>query len=270
MTARKGPMEEMGHPKGMAADRDMETACFGYRRVPAAEKARLVRQHFDSIAKKYDRMNSILSLGLHHSWKRFAVKALDLRAGERVLDLCGGTGDLSRLAARKVGPRGEVILCDINRAMIDAGRPKAGRAPQDGRIQYVQGDAERLPFPGNRFDAAMVGFGVRNLTRPEEGFKEMHRVLRPGGKLMCLEFSRPTAALFRWLYHFYSFQIMPLAGQLLAGSRKAYTYLPESIRLFPLPGELQTLLEALCFSKVKYHRLTNGIAVVHLGVKRRT
>jgi len=244
-----------------------DTASFGFQQVPAKEKAGLVQRHFDSIAAKYDFMNTLLSFGLHYLWKRAAVKMMSLKPGDRVLDVCGGTADLAILAARCVGPEGRVIVYDFNRAMMAAGKEKVHYALLDARIQYVQGDAERISFPGNQFDAAMVGFGIRNLTRMEKGFAEMYRVLRPGGTLMCLEFSRPANPLFRLLYDTYSFYIMPIIGKIFTGSRTAYTYLPESIRLFPLPDELSAILRNIGFSTVTWRRLTNGIAVVHVGVK---
>ncbi len=244
-----------------------ESASFGYQQVPAQEKVKLVQRHFDSIAVKYDFMNSLLSFGLHYLWKRAAVKMLDLKPADRVIDVCGGTADLAILAARCVGPEGRVIVYDFNRAMMEAGKNKVRSALLDARIKYIQGDAEQISFPDGQFDAAMVGFGIRNLTHREKGFAEMYRVLKPGGKMMCLEFSRPTATVFRWLYDMYSFYIMPFAGKLFTGSRTAYTYLPESIRVFPSPEQLSTLLEKIGFTQVTYCKLTNGIAVVHLGVK---
>lgn len=244
-----------------------ETAYFGYRRVSAAEKGLLVCKHFNTVAARYDLMNTLLSFGLHHLWKRTAVRMLGLRPGDLVLDVCGGTGDLALLAARLVGRRGRILIYDINRAMLAAGRPKVDRSPLAGRIRYLQGDAERLSCPDNRFDAAMVGFGIRNLTHPDAGFREMHRVLKPGGRLMCLEFSQPTWGWFRRLYDLYSFYFMPLAGKVAVGSWQAYTYLPESIRLFARPEELSALLEEIGFSRVRFRRLTNGIAAVHVGVK---
>ncbi len=244
-----------------------EMASFGYRQVPAREKNQWVLRHFNTIARQYDWMNTVLSFGMQHLWKRAAVRALDLKPGDGVLDVCGGTADLSLLAAREISPSGSAVLYDINRAMMEAGKPKVARNPLAQRIWYVQGDAEKIALQAGQFDAAMVGFGIRNLTHMEEGLKEMYRVLKPGGKLMCLEFSIPTSFWFRWLYHFYSFHVMPLAGQILVGSREAYTYLPESIRKFPLPDELAKILEQIGFSKVTYRPLTNGIAVIHIGVK---
>jgi demethylmenaquinone methyltransferase/2-methoxy-6-polyprenyl-1,4-benzoquinol methylase len=240
---------------------------FGYRQVPAREKRQWVLRHFNSIARQYDSMNSILSFGLQHLWKRAGIRALELKLGDRILDVCGGTADLSILAAREITPGGLAIVYDINRAMMEAGRPKVVRTSLASRIWYVQGDAEQIAFRDEQFEAAMVGFGIRNLTRMEKGLEEMYRVLKPGGKLMCLEFSIPTAGWFRWLYDFYSFRIMPIAGQILAGTREAYTYLPESIRKFPLPDELASILERIGFSNVTYRPLTNGIAVIHLGIK---
>jgi demethylmenaquinone methyltransferase/2-methoxy-6-polyprenyl-1,4-benzoquinol methylase len=240
---------------------------FGFRRVPTREKAILVRNHFDTVAKTYDGMNTLLSFGIHYLWKRTTIELLGLKEGDSVLDICGGTGDLSIRAAKRIGPSGRIVLYDINRAMMEAGRGKSTHAAERSRILYVQGDAERAAFHSGCFDAAMVGFGIRNLTNREEGLREIHRVLKPGGRFVCLEFSQPTAAWFRFLYDYYSFHIMPFLGRLFAGSRQAYTYLPESIRLFPSPAELTGILEEIGFQEVCYRRLTNGIACVHLGVK---
>jgi demethylmenaquinone methyltransferase/2-methoxy-6-polyprenyl-1,4-benzoquinol methylase len=192
---------------------------------------------------------------------------MKLQPGSLVIDVCGGTADLAILAAHYVGPKGEVIVYDFNRAMMEEGKTKVHNALLDARIKYIQGDAEQISFPAGQFDAAMVGFGIRNLTHIEKGFKEMYRVLKPGGIVMCLEFSRPANPLFRFLYDMYSFYIMPLIGKIFTGSRTAYTYLPESIRLFPQPDELSAMLKQIGFSQITWHRLTNGIAVVHVGVK---
>jgi len=248
-------------------DHPQKTAFFGYQKVPEDKKAQRVLQHFNTVAQKYDLMNTLLSFGIHHLWKRSAIKTMNLKPGDRVLDVCGGTGDLAILAAQTVGESGRVIIYDINRAMIDAGLHKVNHSPSKKRIGFIQGDAEQLPFPDGHFDAAMVGFGIRNVTRMDQGFKEMYRVLKPGGKMMCLEFSKPTAPVFRWLYDIYSFYVMPLLGELIVGSRKAYTHLPESIRTFALPDELTAILKRVGFSQVTEHKLTNGIAVIHLAVK---
>jgi demethylmenaquinone methyltransferase/2-methoxy-6-polyprenyl-1,4-benzoquinol methylase len=244
-----------------------DEAFFGFERVAAREKSARVLRHFDSVAHVYDFMNTLLSFGIHHAWKRAAVRMIDLQPGERVLDVCGGTGDLAILAGQRVGPRGRVIIYDFNRAMITAGFHKIRGGPLEDRIRHVQGDAEQISFPDCSFEAALVGFGIRNVTRMRRGFAEMQRVLKPGGRLMCLEFSRPPGPLFRSLYDFYSFYVMPFLGELIAGSRKAYTHLPESIRMFPLPEELADMLRQVGFSRVTYRSFTNGIAVAHLAIK---
>jgi demethylmenaquinone methyltransferase / 2-methoxy-6-polyprenyl-1,4-benzoquinol methylase len=226
-----------------------------------------VGRHFSAIAGRYDVMNTLLSLGLHHRWKRLAVAALDLQPGERVMDLCGGTADLALKAAGPLGPGGRVVLCDFNRAMLERGMIKVRRASLAGRITAVQGDAESLCFAPGSFAAVMVGFGVRNLTDRARGLAEMHRILKPGGRLMCLEFSLPVSGWFRRLYDLYSFRLMPPAGRFLAGNRDAYRYLIESIRLFPPPAELAALLTDIGFRQVAYRRLTDGIAVIHTGSK---
>ncbi len=240
---------------------------FGYLSVPEKEKVEWVRRHFNSVARKYDSMNTLLSLGIHYQWKRMAVGMMGLRSGDRVLDVCGGTGDLSRMAAEYVAPSGRLVLYDINWEMMAAGMPKTFESRHPDLVNWVQGDAERISFPDNSFDAAMVGFGIRNLTHFENGFREMYRVLKPGGTFMCLEFSEPVTPWFRWLYDFYSFHIMPFVGKFMANCQPAYTYLPESIRLFPSPVELKRILEGIGFGNVSYRRLTDGIAVVHLGKK---
>jgi demethylmenaquinone methyltransferase/2-methoxy-6-polyprenyl-1,4-benzoquinol methylase len=244
-----------------------KTTHFGFLTVPEKEKVQWVRRHFDSVARKYDYMNTLLSLGIHYQWKRMAVNMMNLKSGDRVLDVCGGTGDLSRMAAERVAPAGRVLLYDINWEMMAVGRPKTLASPHHGLISSVQGDAERIGFPDNCFDAAMVGFGIRNLTHFEAGFREMRRVLKPGGVFMCLEFSEPVTPWFRRLYDLYSFYIMPYVGKVLTGCQPAYTYLPESIRLFPKPGELKSILENIGLKDVRYRRLTDGIAVIHIGIK---
>lgn len=244
-----------------------ELAYFGYRPVAAAEKEKLVRRHFDTVSARYDFMNTLLSFGLHLLWKRTAVGLLRLRPGDRVIDVCGGTADLALLAAGAVGPEGRVLVYDINRAMLEAGRPKVSRTRLASRIAFLQGNAESLSCPDASFDAAMVGFGIRNLTHPERGFKEMHRVLKVGGQLMCLEFSQPTSFWFRGLYDLYSFYLMPFLGRTFVGSWQAYTYLPESIRRFARPEEVAAILAGLGFTQIRFRRLTNGIAVIHLAVK---
>jgi len=244
-----------------------QRAFFGFQRIPVDEKAERVLNHFNTIAKHYDFMNTLLSFGIHHIWKRLAVRMMDLAPGSRVLDVCGGTGDLSILAAKYIGPDGRVTIYDINQAMMQAGLHKVADKQLESQISYVQGDAESISFPADNFDGAMVGFGIRNVTNMKKGFSEMHRVLKPGGKMMCLEFSKPTFTPFRWLYDIYSFYIMPFLGEMIAGSRTAYTHLPETIRMWPLPDELTAILKDIGFSDVCHRKLTNGIAVIHLAIK---
>jgi demethylmenaquinone methyltransferase/2-methoxy-6-polyprenyl-1,4-benzoquinol methylase len=256
--------------KGTADPSRIPVTRFGYQAVSFNEKARRVYRHFESVAHKYDFMNTLLSFGIHHQWKRLAVRMLGLKKGDRVIDVCAGTGDLALISAKHVSSGGLIILYDINRPMMNAGRKKVNLVGAVTRMPFVQGDAECMAFPDDTFDAAMVGFGIRNLTQPKTGFTEIYRILKPGGKMMCLEFSKPTSRVFRGLYDFYSFQVMPFLGQLFAGSRKAYTHLPESIRTWPLPDELSEMLTAIGFTDISYQRLTNGIAVIHRATKGQT
>jgi len=244
-----------------------KTTSFGYRQIAVDEKAGYVLRHFNSIAGKYDFMNTLLSMGIHYQWKRKAVQMACLPEGGRVIDVCGGTGDLAIRAARLMGGHGRAIIYDINYAMLNNGLPKISKAGLEKRIACVQGDGEAICFADGCFDAAMIGFGIRNVTHMDKCLREMHRVLKPGGRFMCLEFSLPVTPWFRKLYNFYSFRIMPVIGQLLAGTRAAYLHLPESIRMFPSPDVFSRMVAETGFSNVHYKRLTNGIAVVYTGVK---
>ena len=230
-------------------------------------KARLVQQHFSNIAARYDLANDILSFGLQRAWKRLAVRMLELVPGEVVLDVCGGTADLARLAVATMGGTGQALVYDFNRDMLAVGRNKAKKSPRASHLTWIQGDAENLALKSGSADAAIVGFGVRNLTHWQRGFTEMHRVLKPGGRMVCLEFSQPPARWFRLLYDLYSFTVIPLVGKILAGSWEAYSYLATSIRAFPSPEELVGVLEAIGFTQVTCRRLTQGIAFIHRGIK---
>lgn len=242
-------------------------ARFGSEELEESKKAERVRRHFDSVAARYDLMNTLLSLGIHYAWKRFAIRHMGLKPGDRVLDVCGGTGDLSISAQKRVGEAGQVVLYDINWRMMQAGKYKPVHQALRRKIEFVQGDAEKIAFPDETFDEVMVGFAIRNITHMVRAFQEMYRVLKPGGVFMCLEFSKPVTPWFRWLYDCYSFNIMPHLGDLLVGTRKAYTCLPETIRLFLMPEELSDIFRRIGYTDVRFKRLTNGIAVVHIANK---
>jgi demethylmenaquinone methyltransferase/2-methoxy-6-polyprenyl-1,4-benzoquinol methylase len=235
---------------------------FGFEQVAVDEKAHRVRGVFDSVAAKYDLMNDVMSAGLHRLWKRFAVNATGVRAGMRVLDLAGGTGDLARLFANRVGPTGEVVLTDINGAMLTFGRDRlldAGRV-----VPVVQCDAEKLPFPDGHFDCVSIAFGLRNVTRKENALAEMRRVLKPGGVAAVLEFSKvwqPLAPAYDW----YSFNVLPRLGRLLARDDASYRYLAESIRMHPDQATLKAMMEQAGFDRVEVHNLAAGVVALHLG-----
>jgi len=232
------------------------------------EKSHEILKHFHIIANQYDFMNTFLSLGIHHLWKRRAVKMTGLKENSFVIDVCGGTGDLARCAVRDMRYRGQIILYDINSTMMRKGMEKIHKIGLEDHIHCVQGNAESLPFPSHLFDAAMIGFGIRNVTHRKVCLREIYRILKPGGKFMCLEFSLPTASWFRSFYDFYSFKIIPLLGKYIAGSREAYRHLPESIRQFPPPPVFTDMIRNAGFSDVSHTSMTNGIVVVYLGYKR--
>jgi demethylmenaquinone methyltransferase/2-methoxy-6-polyprenyl-1,4-benzoquinol methylase len=244
---------------------------FGFQDVDESAKASRVRGVFDSVAARYDVMNDVLSMGLHRAWKAYAVAVADVRPGQKVLDIAGGTGDLARAfakAARAGVPgapgAGEVWLTDINEKMLAIGRD---RLLDEGLVlPTAVCDAEHLPFADDRFDLVSVAFGLRNMTHKEAALAEMARVLRPGGRLLVLEFSRPAAALQR-PYDFYSFKVMPLLGRLIAKDSESYRYLAESIRMHPDQGALKAMMKAAGFGHVDVHNLAAGIVALHVGVK---
>ncbi len=228
------------------------------------DKTPVVRSYFDAIAGRYDLMNTLLSFGLHHAWKRTTIRAARISGAMRVLDVCGGTGDLAALAARRLGPAGSVTLYDFSRAMMCAGRR---RARQPRTLHYVCGDARALALKDESVDAVIIGFGLRNLADMDAGLREFRRVLVHGGRLVCLEFSHPAGELLRRFYDLYSYLVIPVLGRLIAGSREAYTYLPDSIREFPPPERLQQMMEQAGFREVACRLLTGGIAAIHTGHK---
>ena len=241
-----------------------KTTDFGYQKVPEDEKSRRVAGIFDSVAARYDLMNDLMSAGLHRLWKRFAVEASGVRPGERVLDVAGGTGDLARLYARRVGPAGEVVLTDVSAAMLGLGRDRLLDAGVS--LPVVQCDGERLPFRADRFDCVSVGFGLRNMTHKEAALAEMRRVLRPGGRLLLLEFSRVWAPL-KPLYDAYSFGVLPRLGKWVANDADAYRYLAESIRVHPGQRDLKQMMERAGLERVEYFNLAAGVVAVHRGYK---
>jgi demethylmenaquinone methyltransferase/2-methoxy-6-polyprenyl-1,4-benzoquinol methylase len=239
-----------------------ERTHFGFEQVGVDEKAQRVRGVFDSVAARYDLMNDVMSAGLHRLWKRFAVNAAGARAGMRVLDLAGGTGDLARLFADRVGPTGEVVLTDINGAMLAFGRDRL--LDSGCVVPVVQCDAEKLPFPGGHFDCVSIAFGLRNVTHKEAALAEMRRVLKPGGVAVVLEFSKvwhPLAPAYDW----YSFNVLPRLGRLIAGDDASYRYLAESIRMHPDQAALKSMMEHAGFDRVEVHNLAAGVVALHLG-----
>jgi demethylmenaquinone methyltransferase/2-methoxy-6-polyprenyl-1,4-benzoquinol methylase len=241
-----------------------KTTDFGYQKIPEDEKSRRVGGVFDSVVSRYDQMNDLMSAGLHRWWKRFAVAQSFARPGARILDIAGGTGDIARLFARRVGSGGQVVLTDINAAMLAAGRD---RLLDDGLIvPAVRCDGEKLPFAADHFDCVSVAFGLRNMTRKDAALAEMRRVLKPGGAALVLEFSRPWQPLAP-LYDAYSFQVLPRLGERVANDPEAYRYLAESIRVHPGQEELKLMMEEAGFERVDYFNLAAGVVALHRGYK---
>lgn len=237
---------------------------FGYQSVPEDEKSQRVADVFESVAARYDLMNDLMSLGLHRWWKRFAVAQSLVSPGGRVLDVAGGTADLARLFAQRVGDRGQVVLTDINASMLRRGRDRLLDAGL--MVPAVRCDAERLPFPGEYFDCVSIAFGLRNVTHKDAALAEMHRVIRPGGVALVLEFSRVWEPL-RPLYDAYSFNVLPRLGQLIANDAAAYRYLAESIRVHPDQNQLKQMMEGAGFERVEYFNLAAGVVALHRGYK---
>jgi demethylmenaquinone methyltransferase/2-methoxy-6-polyprenyl-1,4-benzoquinol methylase len=244
-----------------------KTTHFGYQQVPLEEKARKVADVFHSVANKYDVMNDLMSLGLHRVWKRIAIELTGVREGQRVLDLAGGTGDLAALLAPKVGARGQIILSDINASMLAVGRGRLVDRGIVGNVRYVQADAETLPFPDNHFDCVTIAFGLRNVTNKDKALASMARVLKPGGRALVLEFSKPTIDAIKPLYDAYSFRILPALGKWVANDAASYQYLAESIRMHPDQETLKQMMESAGFDRVEYFNMTAGIVAVHRGFK---
>ena len=240
---------------------------FGYERVPWDEKARRVRGVFDSVAHNYDLMNDLMSGGAHRLWKRFTLSLTGLRPGQRALDVAGGTGDLTAGLARQVGEAGLVVLSDINASMLQRGRDRLTERGVLGNVEFVQANAERLPFREGTFDCVTIGFGLRNVTDKPAALASMQRVLRPGGQLLVLEFSRPVAPGLGPIYDAYSFRVLPLLGKLVARDEASYRYLAESIRMHPPQDKLLAMMQAAGLEGCRYHNLLGGIVALHRGYK---
>ena len=242
----------------------MSTTHFGFKNVDETDKARHVKDVFDSVAPKYDLMNDLMSMGMHRLWKAYAVSVANLQEGDVVLDIAGGTGDLAMAFAKKVGARGQVVHTDINEAMLHTGRERLLDAGVV--LPTVVCDAEKLPFPDNHFNRVSVAFGLRNMTHKDVALKEMNRVLRPGGKVLVLEFSKVAKPLEK-AYDWYSFKVLPKLGEWVAGDAHSYQYLAESIRMHPSQEALKSLMMANGFGHVDYHNLAGGLVALHVGIK---
>lgn len=244
-----------------------QTTHFGFESVDWDEKEKKVAEVFHSVAKNYDRMNDLMSFGVHHLWKRFTIELSQVRPGQSVLDLAGGSGDLTRLLSKKVGDSGQVILADINSAMLNVGRDRMLDEGLFKNIRYVQGNAQCLPFANNSFHCITIGFGLRNVTDKDEALRSMYRVCKPGGKLMVLEFSTPNLPGLKSVYDWYSFNILPKIGKLVANDEASYQYLAESIRMHPDQNTLKEMIERAGFEDCHYHNLSGGIVALHVAYK---
>jgi demethylmenaquinone methyltransferase/2-methoxy-6-polyprenyl-1,4-benzoquinol methylase len=244
-----------------------KTTHFGFKTVEEEQKVDLVAEVFHSVAAKYDVMNDVLSMGIHRVWKRFTIDCSGIRKGQKVLDLAGGTGDLTAKFSRVVGKTGQVILADINDSMLKVGRSKLRDMGIVGNVNYVQANAEELPFPDNHFDLVTIAFGLRNVTDKQKALASIYRVLKPGGRLLVLEFSKPLYQPVSQFYDFYSFNILPKLGKLIANDSESYQYLAESIRMHPNQEALKTMMEDVDFEGTEYFNLSAGIVALHRGYK---
>jgi demethylmenaquinone methyltransferase/2-methoxy-6-polyprenyl-1,4-benzoquinol methylase len=246
---------------------DKNTTHFGYKEVDTQAKAGLVAEVFHSVASRYDLMNDLMSAGIHRVWKRFTIELSGVRTGHSVLDIAGGTGDLAARFADIVGPTGRVVLADINDSMLKVGRDKLLDHGQFDNLEFVQADAQYLPFPDDSFDCVTIAFGLRNVTDKDLALRSMLRVLKPGGRLLVLEFSKPVNPLLGKAYDAYSFRMLPLMGRLVANDAQSYQYLAESIRMHPDQETLKDMMEEAGFSRCEYHNMTGGVVALHKGLK---
>lgn len=246
---------------------DKQTTHFGYEEVPVEEKAGRVEQVFDSVARRYDVMNDLMSMGVHRFWKRVALERSGVRRGHAVLDIAGGTGDLTAKFVERVGPTGRVVLADINASMLQVGRDRLMDRGIGAQVEIVQADAQALPFPDNTFDCITIAFGLRNVTDKDAALASMTRVLKPGGRLLILEFSKPVNAVFEKVYDQYSFHILPRIGKWVANDAESYRYLAESIRMHPDQPTLKAMMENAGLERVEYTNMTGGVVALHRGIK---
>ena len=246
---------------------DKKTTHFGYKEVETESKAAMVAGVFHSVAARYDLMNDLMSGGIHRIWKRFTIELSGVRKGNSVLDIAGGTGDLAARFADIVGPEGKVILADINESMLVVGRDKLIDTGKFGNIDCVQADAQDLPFPDGSFDCITIAFGLRNVTDKDAALRSMLRVLKPGGRLLVLEFSKPENELLSKAYDTYSFKILPVLGKVVANDSESYQYLAESIRMHPDQETLKDMMEDAGFNRCEYHNMTGGVVALHKGIK---
>lgn len=246
---------------------EKDTTHFGYKTVAKEEKAQKVAEVFHSVASKYDIMNDLMSGGIHRLWKQFTIEASCARKGHKILDIAGGTGDLAAKFSKIVGKEGQVILSDINNSMLCVGRDKLTDKGIAGNIQYVQANAECLPFPDNYFNCITIAFGLRNVTDKDMALRSMYRILKPGGRLLVLEFSKPTNDLLEKVYDIYSFKVLPKIGEIVADDAESYQYLAESIRMHPNQETLKQMMLDAGFDHCDYHNMTGGIVALHKGLK---
>ena len=244
-----------------------QTTHFGYENVAVEDKATRVAEVFHSVANKYDIMNDLMSGGVHRLWKRYTINAAGVKKGDKVLDLAGGTGDLAAKFTRIVGPEGKVVLSDINASMLEQGRERLTNMGIAGNIEYVEANAEELPFEDNTFDLVTMAFGLRNVTDKDKALRSIFRTIKPGGKLMVLEFSKPVVPGLNVVYDHYSFKVLPVVGKIVANDADSYRYLAESIRMHPDQDTLKGMMEDAGFEKVSYHNMTGGIVALHTGYK---
>ncbi|WP_251358953.1 bifunctional demethylmenaquinone methyltransferase/2-methoxy-6-polyprenyl-1,4-benzoquinol methylase UbiE [Kangiella sp. TOML190] len=267
MTEQKKSSADQATSENSGSNTHDNTTHFGYETVAKADKQAKVAEVFHSVAGKYDVMNDLMSFGVHRLWKRYTIERAAVRPGQKILDIAGGTGDLTAKFSKLVGEKGQVVLADINDSMLKVGRSKLVDSGIVGNVEYVQANAESLPFPDNYFDRITIAFGLRNVTEKAKALTSMYRILKPGGKLLVLEFSKPVLPALSKVYDAYSFSLLPFMGKLVANDAQSYQYLAESIRMHPDQDTLKSMMQDSGFDEVDYTNLTGGVVALHLGKK---